>query len=672
MVVAGVVLVAGLTVVVYEQSQMFRRQLAQDFHVLRSLSDASAKLARIHIDVQRLLEDAGQAFDEEAVYTRGSAAFKAIDDLIGDLQHVLHLEPALPLHSDHETEYRATESVLELVHGYRATLVSSIEMTSVDLTRARAELARAAGRFNLTTVAFTNLIGHFQNDLDHNFQHAIVDARRAFLWWGGPAGAVVAVVLLLSWLMARGQSRDLGRLLASMRRLGAGDTDADIPDLKGDKDLAPIVGALGVFRGALVELKRSQAILEEKVRERTHELEKAVAELEQEVAQRIASEGNLNVVLESMDQGIYAVGPDLRVTLINSRFNELYGLPPEMRRPGFKYEDLARFNAEHGRFGSGDQEEQVEERMKLARENRPFRFEIALADGRTADTRSNPLPGGGFVRTATDITERKEMEARLRQAQKMQSLGNLAGGLAHEINNLLLPILALAKMTLKQFPADSRDATRMQKIIEASERAKALVAQVMAFGRQDEPRMELIALHRVIRETMELIYKTLLSTITVRQHLDENTGTVWADAAQVGAVLMNLVSNAQDAFDGKTGEIDVSLGPVEVDAGLAKSVANLKPGPHARLSVSDKGKGMDEETLDRVFDPFFTTKEVGDGKGLGLSMVHGIIDKHGGAIHLVSKPDAGTTVDVYLPLVEKDAARNESPGKNQTKAVPVG
>src|SRR3989338_360268 len=149
--------------------------------------------------------------------------------------------------------------------------------------------------------------------------------------------------------------------------------------------------------------------------------------------------------------------------------------------------------------------------MKLARDNRPLRFEIELPDGRTVDTRSNPLPGGGCVGTATDITERKRMEARLRQAQKMQSLGNLACGLAHEINNLLLPILALAKMTLKQFPDGSRDATRMRKIIEASERAKELVAQVMAFGREDEPKMELVDLHRIVRETMELIYKTLLS-----------------------------------------------------------------------------------------------------------------------------------------------------------------
>ena len=245
-----------------------------------------------------------------------------------------------------------------------------------------------------------------------------------------------------------------------------------------------------------------------------------------------------------------------------------------------------------------------------------------------------------------------EIENQLRQAERVRSLGNLAGGVAHEINNLLLPILALSKMTMKKFPDSSSDRKRMEKIVEASERAKILVAQVMAFGREDDSKMDFVDICQVVRETMELLHKTLHSTITLRQDLDDKTGTVWADAAQIRVTLVNLLNNAQDSFDGKTGVIDVSLRPIQVSPELARRLEGLKTGPYTKLSVSDSGKGMDDDTLARVFDPFFTTKEVGEGKGLGLSMVYGIIHRHGGAIDITSTRHVGTTVDIYLPLIQ--------------------
>jgi len=530
-VIAGIVLLSGLTVIGYEQSQTLRDKFGRDFQFLQSLSDASARLARTHIDIQRLLEEAGQSYDEEAVYTRGSAAFDAIDGVIADLQKTMYTEAALLLHSPNEAGYRAAGDILELVHDYRATLISSVEMTSVDLKLARRELVRASDAFNRTAAQVTDLIGYFQGDLDRKFQDSIAAARRVLLWWGIPGGLIVGAVLFGSWLMTMGLSRDLGQILGCMRALGAGDTDAAIPDLRGDRELAPIGEALGVFRSALVDLTRHQAVLKDKVRERTSELEKTLADLK------------------------------------------------------------------------------------------------------------------------TEMQQRAQAESQLRHAQKMQSLGNLAGGLAHEMNNLLLPILALAKMTQKQVPEGSRDAKRLEKIVEASERAKALVAQVMAFGRQDEPKMESIDIYAIIRETMELLYKTLLSTITVHKSLDEATGSVWADAAQIGAVVINLINNAQDSFDGKSGRVDVTLGPTDVDDGLANAVAGLRTGRYAKLTVADHGKGMDDETLRRIFDPFFTTKEVGTGKGLGMSMVYGIVKRHDGAINLASTPGVGTTVDIYLPLI---------------------
>ncbi len=529
-VIAGAVLVMGFTIIGYEKSETLSQHLSRDFQALRTMSGASARLAKVHIDVQALLEQAGQSFDEEAVYTGGSAAFQSIDAVIAELERIIN-EGTTDRSSSYGEIYGAAKTILDRVHDYRRTLVSAIEMTSVDLGLARTELVLAAQSFNSTIVELSRLIGIFQEHLDHEIRESIVDIGRTLLWWGMPASLIVVIVLLFSWLMTKRLSQDLGQILASMRRLGTGDTDAPVPDLQGDRELLPITESLNVFRSALVELKRSQVILEEKVRERTIDLENAVADLKREMQQRA------------------------------------------------------------------------------------------------------------------------EAESQLRHAQKMQSLGNLAGGLAHEMNNLLLPILALAKMTQKQFPEGSRDAKRLEKIVEASERAKALVAQVMAFGRQDEPKMESVDIYAVVRETMELLYKTLLSTIAVHKSLDEATGAVWADAAQIGAVVINLVNNAQDAFDGKSGDIDVNLGRIEIDDALAKKVTGLRVGPYAKLTVADCGKGMDDETLRRVFDPFFTTKGVGMGTGLGMSMVYGIIKRHDGAISLASTPGVGTTVDIYLPLI---------------------
>jgi PAS domain S-box-containing protein len=260
-----------------------------------------------------------------------------------------------------------------------------------------------------------------------------------------------------------------------------------------------------------------------------------------------------------------------------------------------------------------------------------------------------------FVWAQQDITQRVEDERRLKQAEKMDSLGGLAGGIAHDFNNMLLPILSLTDMTRKSLPEDSRERLRLDKVIEAATRAKDLVTGILAFSRQEDAKQENIDIHAAIHETMDLLRSTLLTTIKIKHRLKRDTGTVFADPAQIASVLLNLASNAADAMDGKTGEITVSLSPVKVGKKKAASIPGLRQGKFAKLAVKDDGHGMDEETLDRVMDPFFTTKPVGEGTGMGLSMVHGIVAKHGGAVNISSAPGKGTMVEVYLPLVEREA-----------------
>ncbi|MCH8244116.1 MAG: hypothetical protein IH897_16120 [Planctomycetes bacterium] len=267
-----------------------------------------------------------------------------------------------------------------------------------------------------------------------------------------------------------------------------------------------------------------------------------------------------------------------------------------------------------------------------------------------------------------DITERNRLEKRIQQSQKLESLGRLAGGIAHDFNNLLLPIMVLSQMTMEEFPRESAVRERMGKVVRAAESARNLVARILLFAHEEEPRLDICEICVVVRQAMELMESLLPSTIKIKVNLDPDTGIVSADAAQIETVLLNLASNAADAMNGKPGELELSLSRVEVDGKLASSVPGLKAGAYAMLSVADSGHGMDENTMNHLFDPFFTTKEVGEGTGLGLSTVHGIVTRHGGAIDVSSMPGLGSRFDVYLPL-QKLRKMKHRPKKSRKREV---
>ena len=231
----------------------------------------------------------------------------------------------------------------------------------------------------------------------------------------------------------------------------------------------------------------------------------------------------------------------------------------------------------------------------------------------------------------------------------MQALGDLAGGLAHELNNMLQPIVALGGVLVQRVP-EGQDRHALDMILKSALRARDLIAQVQTFSRQDSLARADIDLGEALRATLSLIHSTVPSSVDLTVAVEPGTGVVWADAGQMGTVLLNLVSNAVDALPGRTGAIDISLTACDVGQEEADASPGLNPGRHLCLSVIDDGHGMDVDTVARVFDPFFSTKEVGRGTGLGLSVVHGIVTAHGGAVRVTSAPGRGTRVDVYLPL----------------------
>lgn len=251
-----------------------------------------------------------------------------------------------------------------------------------------------------------------------------------------------------------------------------------------------------------------------------------------------------------------------------------------------------------------------------------------------------------------DLTLQKHAEEQLLQAQKMDSLGTLAGGVAHELNNMLLPIQGLTELAMEDVPEDSRTHKNLSVALKSATRAGELVEKILSFSHQVGSERKPVSLRSVIEEEMQLLGPALPATIKRHVELDENPVTVLADETQIHQILMNLASNAAHAMSGKVGELTIRLSPIDLQDDTICARLGLEPGAYAKLSVQDTGHGMDKRTKERIFDPFFTTKEVGEGTGMGLSMIHGIVTSHGGAIDVSSEAGLGTTFDIYLPLAE--------------------
>ena len=248
--------------------------------------------------------------------------------------------------------------------------------------------------------------------------------------------------------------------------------------------------------------------------------------------------------------------------------------------------------------------------------------------------------------------ERRGMEQYIRQAQRLESLGTLAGGVAHEFNNVLQPIMLYTEMALDDVPKRTSASVNLKRVLELANRAKGLSRQILTFGRhQEQVEMRAVNLKDVVQEAVTMIRALLPATIDIRLENGVDIGKVNCDESQIKQLVVNLCNNAYQALGEPDDYITISLNEVII-SDTASKPANLEHGEYVVLTVTDTGEGMDEETVRRIFEPFFTTREVGDGTGLGLSVVHGIVMRHDGDIIIDSKPGKGTRVRVYLPLAD--------------------
>ena len=257
--------------------------------------------------------------------------------------------------------------------------------------------------------------------------------------------------------------------------------------------------------------------------------------------------------------------------------------------------------------------------------------------------------------------EKRKLESQLQQSQKMEAIGTLAGGIAHDFNNILAVILGNAELAADDIPPGNPAGKSLKAIHQASIRAKDMVRQLLAFSRKSDEETKLLNMTPIIKESMEMLRSAVPTSVEFKQHISDDPCNILGDAAQINQIMMNLVTNASHAMSEEGGLLDVTLGKIILQEEKICFDWVLTPGPYVRLKVRDTGDGIEPEIMTRIFEPYFTTKEVGKGTGMGLSVVHGIVKRHGGGIRVESELGEGTVFEIYFPTLEKTIEKEKEP-----------
>ena len=308
-----------------------------------------------------------------------------------------------------------------------------------------------------------------------------------------------------------------------------------------------------------------------------------------------------------------------------------------------------------------------------------FTFKHNLADGsvRDVEVHSGPVTIGGrslIYSMVYDITERnkekrekRRLQQQLIQTQKMESFGQLAGGIAHDFNNILSAILGYTELALDNIDAGSSVKDDLQEIYGAGKRARDLVSQILAFARQSDERKQIVQIARITNEVLKLIRSTTPSNITIKQDLNTEA-SVLGNTIQIHQIIMNLCTNAVHAMENSGGVLEIGLTDVLVDNSPGFACLDLNPGYYVKMTVSDTGAGIPDEIIGSIFDPYFTTKAPGEGTGMGLSVVYGIVENYGGKITVQSELNKGTVFTIFLPLTKESLPKQTY----ETAALPKG
>ena len=483
-----------------------------------------------------------------------------------------------------------------------------------------------------------------------------------FFLTGGQIHLAMGAMLFLFWLIMFITARKLHKDILNYFSLQYQNKDL-ISELEAEID---------VRKTAESELKKKNLEIEKIVYQRTSELQETNRKLTTEIEERRSianalqeSEEKYRDLVEDINDVIFSTDQDGIVTYISPAVKSSMGYDPqEITGESFTdyihEDDLPMVLEKFAEVLAGNI---IPSEYRIRAKTDEFRWIHSSSRVVTKDDQITGIRG-----SFTDITEKKKLEEQLRQSAKMESIGTLAGGIAHDFNNILGIIVGNTELAMDDVPEWNPARINLEEIHAAALRARDVVRQILAFSRKSPLEMKTVRISPIVKESLKLLRSSIPTTIEIQQDISSKLDTVRADPNQVNQVLINLCTNAAHAMRDNGGVLAVALENVSLTEDTVNDYNELTPRKYVKLTVSDTGKGIDPQVIKRIFEPYFTTQGIGEGSGMGLAVVHGIVKSHGGDILIESEPGKGTTVHVLFPVIERELEPEIATGAD----VPLG